>query len=163
MPKGKYCVFPGIVYRLAIVMPPTPPPPPPILDDRKWMFIAFLAISDQYSTFIFLILFTKWLPAAILDDRKSLSAAFQLAELKIKCFANARLVTQYSLKERSLCLYWRARDHGRRTSSAAFQLAELKIKYCTNARLATQYSLKERSLCLYWRGLDEIRHYLYTC
>ena len=31
--------------------------------------IAFLAISDQYATFFF---HTKWLPAAILDDRKSL-------------------------------------------------------------------------------------------
>ena len=35
---------------------------------------AFLAISDQYATFIFL--FTKWLPAAILDNRKSLSITF---------------------------------------------------------------------------------------
>ena len=40
------------------------------MDDRKSLSIAFLAISDQYATFIFL---TKWLPAAILDDRKSLS------------------------------------------------------------------------------------------
>ena len=30
-----------------------PHPPPPILDDRKWILIAFLAISDKYSTFIF--------------------------------------------------------------------------------------------------------------
>ena len=51
--------------------------PPPILDDRKWISIAFLAISDQYATFIFIdFFFTKWLPAAILDDRKSLSIAF---------------------------------------------------------------------------------------
>ena len=35
--------------------------------------IAFLAISDQYATFFFF--FTKWLPAAILDDRKLLSIA----------------------------------------------------------------------------------------
>ena len=27
-------------------------PPPPILDDRKWISIAFLAISDQYATLI---------------------------------------------------------------------------------------------------------------
>ena len=44
-----------------------------ILDDRKSLSIAFLAISDQYTTLIF---FTKWLPAAILDDRKSLWIAF---------------------------------------------------------------------------------------
>ena len=43
------------------------------LDDRKSLSIAFLAISDQYATFIF---FTKWLPAAILDDQKSLLIAF---------------------------------------------------------------------------------------
>ena len=40
-----------------------------ILDDRKSLSIA---ISDQYATF----LFTKWLPAAILDDLKSLSMTF---------------------------------------------------------------------------------------
>ena len=88
-----------MVYRLAIVMPP-----PPILDDRKWISIAFLAISDQCATFFFsqngcrrpfwmtenhfwshfspfqintqlslFILFTKWLPAANLDYRKSFS------------------------------------------------------------------------------------------
>ena len=63
--KGKYCVYPRIVYRLAIVMPP---PPPPILDDRKSLSIVFLDISDQYT--IFVNVFTKWPPAAILDDRK---------------------------------------------------------------------------------------------
>ena len=82
-----------------------------ILDDRKSLSIAFLAISDQYTTLFFLIcsqngcrrpfwmtenhlrcisrhfrsirnfiLFLfgspKWLPAAILDDRKSLSITF---------------------------------------------------------------------------------------
>ena len=80
--------------------------PAPILDDRKSLSIAFLAISDQYATFIFFhkmaakghfgwpkitfdrisrhfrsirnfdFFFTKWLPAAILDDRKSLSNVF---------------------------------------------------------------------------------------
>ena len=50
--------------------------PVAILDDRKSLLIVFLAISDQYATFIFLILFTKWLLAAILNDRKSLSIAF---------------------------------------------------------------------------------------
>ena len=42
-----------------------------ILDDRISLSIAFLAISDQYSTFVF----TNWRPAAILDDRKSLLIA----------------------------------------------------------------------------------------
>ena len=46
-----------------------------ILDDRKSLLIAFLDISDQYTT-LFFNLFTKWLPAAILDGRKSLSIAF---------------------------------------------------------------------------------------
>ena len=35
-----------------------------ILDDRKSLSIAFLAISDQYATFFF---FSKWPPAAIFD------------------------------------------------------------------------------------------------
>ena len=111
LPKGKYCVYPRMVYRLAIVMPP----PHPFwmteneflshfsgyfrsiwlddrkslsiaflaisnqyttLDDRKSLLIVFLAISDQYAALIFWILFTKWLPATILDDRKSLLIAF---------------------------------------------------------------------------------------
>ena len=79
--------------------------PATILDDRKSLLIAFLAVSNQYATFIFFhkmaagghfgwlkitfnrmyrrfksihnfYFFTKWLPAAILDDRKSLSIAF---------------------------------------------------------------------------------------
>ena len=136
--KGKYCVYPRMVYKLAIVPPPPPAHfgwlkinfdrisrhfrsfqintqlffftkwlPAPILDDRKSLsiaflaksicnfdvffhkmaarkhfgwpkitFIVFLAISDQYATFIFWDLFTIWLLAAILDDRKSLSIAF---------------------------------------------------------------------------------------
>ena len=48
--------------------------PAAILDDRKLLLIAFLAISDQYATLIFFS--TKWLLAAILDDRKSRSIAF---------------------------------------------------------------------------------------
>ena len=62
LPKGKYCVYPRMLYRLAIVMPPQRPSA--ILDDRKSLLIAFLAISDQYATFIFL------------HDRKSLSITF---------------------------------------------------------------------------------------
>ena len=41
-----------------------------ILDYRKSLSIAFLAISDQYA------FFTKWLPTGILDDRKSLLIVF---------------------------------------------------------------------------------------
>ena len=41
-----------------------------ILDDRKSLSIAFLAISDQYATFFFfLIFFSKWPLAAILEFR----------------------------------------------------------------------------------------------
>ena len=48
-----------------------------ILDDQKSLLIAFLAISDQYTTYIFLdFFFTKWHLAAILDDRKLLSITF---------------------------------------------------------------------------------------
>ena len=39
-----------------------------ILDDRESLSIAFLAISDQYTT-CFLIVFSKWPPAAILKVR----------------------------------------------------------------------------------------------
>ena len=99
-PKGKWCVYPQMVYRLAIVIA------------FLAFLIAFLAISDQYATFyffwllfhkmaagghfgwqkitfdrishhfrsilnfyLFWILFTKWVPAAILDDEKSISIA----------------------------------------------------------------------------------------
>ena len=40
---------------------------PAILDDQKSLLIAFLAISDQYATLIFLIFLAKWPPAAILE------------------------------------------------------------------------------------------------
>ena len=46
-----------------------------ILDYRKSLSIAFLAISDQYATFFFqyatffLNIFSKWPPAAILEVR----------------------------------------------------------------------------------------------
>ena len=83
LPKGKYCAYPRMVYRLAIVMPPPPfwmtenefqilcispnglqaghcDAPSPILDDRKW--ISPFQINTQLWVF-----FTKWLPAAILD------------------------------------------------------------------------------------------------
>ena len=40
-----------------------------ILDDRKSLSIAFLAILDQYVTFFFFKFFSKWPPAAILEVR----------------------------------------------------------------------------------------------
>ena len=112
LPKGKYCVYPRMVYRLAIVMPPPPISPfwmtknhfrshfspfqnnmqlffftkwlpTAILNDRKSLLIAFLAISNQYATFIF---FTKWLPATILNDRKSLLIAFRTISDKSAIF-----------------------------------------------------------------------------
>ena len=49
--------------------------PAAILDVRKSLSVAFLAISDQYETFISFI-FTKWPAAPILDVRNSLSIAF---------------------------------------------------------------------------------------
>ena len=61
------CISPNGLQTGHCDAPHTPPP-------LFWM--AFLAISDQYSTLICLILFTKWLPVAILDDRKSLSITF---------------------------------------------------------------------------------------
>ena len=48
--------------------------PAAILDDRKSRLIAFLDISYQYATLIFLL--AKWLLAAIVDDRKLLSITF---------------------------------------------------------------------------------------
>ena len=96
--KGKYCVYPQMVYRLAIVMPP--PPPyfgwPKMNFDRisrhfrsildifhkmavsghfGWPKITFDRISRHFRS-IRNFFFTKWLPAAILDDRKSHLIAF---------------------------------------------------------------------------------------
>ena len=51
-------------------------PPAAILDDRKSVWIAFIAISDQCTPFLFLEICTKWPSAAILDDRKSPLFAF---------------------------------------------------------------------------------------
>ena len=72
LPKGKYCEYPRMVYtvRLVIVMPPLP--------HFGWSKTTFDRISRHFrSIYIFLLnVFTKWLPAAILDDRKSLSIVF---------------------------------------------------------------------------------------
>ena len=83
LPKGKYCVYPRMVYRLDIVIPP----PPPILDWPKITFDWFTRHFRSIRYFFFFhkmaaggptvyIIFTKWLPVAILDDRKSLSISF---------------------------------------------------------------------------------------
>ena len=50
--------------------------PVAILDVRKSLSISFLAISDRYTTLIFLKFLTKWLPSAILDVRNSLWITF---------------------------------------------------------------------------------------
>ena len=106
LPKGKYCVYPRMVYRLAIVMPPPPPPHfwwPQMNFDRisrhfksirNFYFfdfvhkmaagghfglqkITFDRISRHFRLICnFFICITKWLPAAILDGRKSLLIAF---------------------------------------------------------------------------------------
>ena len=47
-----------------------------ILDVRISLSIAFLAISDRYTTLFFVKFLTKWLTSAILDVRNSLSIAF---------------------------------------------------------------------------------------
>ena len=93
LPKGKYCVYPRMVNRLAIVMPP---PPPPILDDeyhfrshfspfqintQLWFFSQngcwrpfwmtenhFRSHFSPFQINMQLFFFTKWLPAAILDQ-----------------------------------------------------------------------------------------------
>ena len=67
LPKGKYCVYPRMVYRLAIVMPSLP--------HFGWPKITFYRFSRHFRS-IRNFIFTKWLPAAILDDRKSLSIWF---------------------------------------------------------------------------------------
>ena len=50
-------------------------PPVAILDDRKSLSIAFLAISDQYATFIFLNLFSKWPPIGFFHSRSSMAVS----------------------------------------------------------------------------------------
>ena len=49
--------------------------PAAILDVRKSLSVAFLAISDQYATFL-LNCFIKWLSSTILDVRNSLWITF---------------------------------------------------------------------------------------
>ena len=65
LPKGKYCVYPRMVYSLAIVMPP--PPPFWMTENEFWSYFS----TFQRNTPNFC--FTKWLPAAILDDRSHFS------------------------------------------------------------------------------------------
>ena len=51
-------------------------PAAPILDVRNSLSMAFLAISDRYSTYIFWKSLTKWLPSAILDVGNSILNTF---------------------------------------------------------------------------------------
>ena len=97
--KGKYCVYPRMVYRLAIVMPSPHFGWPKITFDRisrhfrsirnfffsqngcrRPFWMTEKHFRSHFSPFQIntqlLFLLKKWLPAAILDDRKSLSIAF---------------------------------------------------------------------------------------
>ena len=57
------------------------------VDVRNSLSMAFLAILDQYRIFyVIFILFTKWLPTAILDVRKSLSITFLISNLEINLY-----------------------------------------------------------------------------
>ena len=49
LPKGQLCISPNGLQPGQCDAPRDAPPP--ILDNRKWISIAFLAISDQYATF----------------------------------------------------------------------------------------------------------------
>ena len=64
-----------IVFEIFIFVNFTKWLPAAILDVRKSLSVAFLAISDQYATF-FNFIFTKWLPSAILDGRNLLWITF---------------------------------------------------------------------------------------
>ena len=80
-----------------------------ILDERKSLSIAFRAISDQYANRFFLNLFTKWLPAAILDYRKSDQyATFIVFECFHKMAAGGHCGSPISAKNNrvlTLCVY----------------------------------------------------------
>ena len=81
--QGKYCVYPRMVYRLAIVMPPLPP------NHFRSHFSPF-----QINTQLLFFLDFVHKMAAILDDRKSLSIAwFDF----IECFTTTFLGANSSL------------------------------------------------------------------
>ena len=73
LPKGKYCVYPRMAYRLAIVMPP----PPPFWTTKNHFRLHFspFQINAQLT---FFLNFVQKIPAAILDERKSLLITFFL-------------------------------------------------------------------------------------
>ena len=104
LPKGKYCVYPRMVYRLAIVMRP-PPPPFWMTEDHFRSHFSLFQINTQLgcrrpfwmtenhfwshlSSFQFnkqlLFFLKKWLLAAILDDQKSLLIALAYWPFQIK-------------------------------------------------------------------------------
>ena len=107
-------------YKLELVYLPAA-----ILDDRKSLSIAFLTISDQYAYFIFsfhkmtpgisrhfisihnfffLNIFTKWSPAAILDDRKSLPIA--ISPLHMEFFFNSFYILEVRFGP-----FWMSENH----------------------------------------------------
>ena len=58
-----------------------------ILDDRKSLSSAFLAISDQYKTF-FWIFFSKWLPAAIWKSENHFWSHFSPFQINTQLFCS---------------------------------------------------------------------------
>ena len=81
-----------------------------ILDDRKSLSIAFLAILDQYAAVIFFEIFTKWPPAAILDDRKSLFRShFSPFQINMQLF----LFLIFFLQNGHRRPFWMTEDHFR--------------------------------------------------
>ena len=103
LPKGKYCVYPRMVYRLAIVMPPPHFGLPKMNFDHisrhfisirnfvflfhkvaagghfGWLKISFDCISRHFRSifkfYLLFILFTKWLPFWKSDLRQKQSGS----------------------------------------------------------------------------------------
>ena len=65
-----------------------------ILDDRKSLSIAFLAISDQYTTY-FLIYFSKWPPADILEVRFAPKTIGFFHYVLSKAMPNMKLIGEF--------------------------------------------------------------------
>ena len=86
--KGKYCVYPRMVYSLAIVMPP--PPPFWMTENEFRSHFSPFQINTQLRFF-----FTKWLPAAILGDRSHFSP-FQINTHFFILFTKWHARTQYN-------------------------------------------------------------------
>ena len=77
------------------------------MDVRKSLSVAFLAISDQYATLIFLKFLTKWLTSAILDVRISLSITFLAILDQYRFFLN------FFLQNGCRWPFWMSENHFR--------------------------------------------------